>query len=119
MSRALSPTELRRRDAATKAHGHARRLLGDGVSSLTESNCRPLPYHGSALPTELREHTAPCDAGRPSCHGRPTIPNPPLPAAPAARVSRSLVANVNHQFTGMGLLAQVRLASRRCSGRAV
>ena len=23
-------------------------------SPLTESNCRPFPYHGNALPTELR-----------------------------------------------------------------
>ena len=38
MSRMLSPTELRRRKA----------------SPLWESNPRPLPYHGSALPTELR-----------------------------------------------------------------
>ena len=38
MSRMLSPTELRRLEA----------------SPLWESNPRPLPYHGSALPTELR-----------------------------------------------------------------
>ena len=38
MSRMLLPTELRRRKA----------------SPLWESNPRPLPYHGSALPTELR-----------------------------------------------------------------
>ena len=38
MSRMLLPTELRRRLA----------------SPLWESDPRPLPYHGSALPTELR-----------------------------------------------------------------
>ena len=40
MSRALLPAELRRRGI---------------LSSLTELNCRPSPYHGDALPTELRE----------------------------------------------------------------
>lgn len=43
MSRALLPTELRRH--LTYCH-----LL----SPLPDLNRRPLPYHGSALPTELR-----------------------------------------------------------------
>ena len=34
-------------------------MLGAGLwSSLTELNCRPSPYHGDALPTELREQTS-------------------------------------------------------------
>ena len=46
MSRVLLPTELLRR--ARRARGPA------PASPLTDSNRRPLPYHGSALPTELR-----------------------------------------------------------------
>ena len=46
MSRVLLPTELLRR--AERARGPA------PGSPLTDSNRRPLPYHGSALPTELR-----------------------------------------------------------------
>ena len=46
MSRVLLPTELLRR--AGRAHRPA------PASPLTDSNRRPLPYHGSALPTELR-----------------------------------------------------------------
>jgi hypothetical protein len=42
MSRMLSPTELRRRN----------------TSPLWESNPPPLPYHGSALPNELRGRNA-------------------------------------------------------------
>ena len=49
MSRALLPTELRRRD-------YYLTLPLILVSSLRESNSRPSPYHGDALPTELREH---------------------------------------------------------------
>ena len=32
------------------------------VSPLTESNCRPFPYHGNALPTELRGRIGPYSA---------------------------------------------------------
>ena len=46
MSRVLLPTELLRRVEA----GHR----PAPASPLTDSNRRPLPYHGSALPTELR-----------------------------------------------------------------
>src|SRR5260221_14289243 len=46
MSRVLLPTELLRRVEAD--HRPA------PPSPLTDSNRRPLPYHGSALPTELR-----------------------------------------------------------------
>ena len=46
MSRVLLPTELLRRVEA----GHR----PAPPSPLTDSNRRPLPYHGSALPTELR-----------------------------------------------------------------
>src|SRR3954454_3600436 len=46
MSRVLLPTELLR---------HVRRARRPAPASpLTESNRRPLPYHGSALPSELR-----------------------------------------------------------------
>src|SRR5215831_9436172 len=46
MSRVLLPTELLRRAE------RARRPVP--ASPLTDLNRRPLPYHGSALPTELR-----------------------------------------------------------------
>src|SRR5262245_3429469 len=46
MSRALSPTELLRRVRRVRRPVPA--------SPLADSNRRPLPYHGSALPTELR-----------------------------------------------------------------
>src|SRR5262249_4147277 len=46
MSRVLLPTELLR--LVRRARGPA------PASPLTDSNPRPLPYHGSALPTELR-----------------------------------------------------------------
>ena len=77
MSRALSPSELHR-----PAFSLARRCRGSHCrtkewSPLTESNCRPFPYHGNALPTELRgrwQHPvrlrscgpsgAPCEAER-------------------------------------------------------
>ena len=45
MSRVLLPTELLRREDGPQACP---------ASPLTDSNRRPLPYHGSALPTELR-----------------------------------------------------------------
>ena len=48
MSRALLPTELRRRDRCDRL-----------ASLLWESNPRPFPYHGNALPTELRRRAAP------------------------------------------------------------
>lgn len=56
MSRALSPSELHR------PKFFRARIRRDGNywtkewSPLTESNCRPFPYHGNALPTELRGH---------------------------------------------------------------
>ncbi len=52
MSRALSPTELNRPihvQPPTSWSGYI-----NEQSPLTESNCRPFPYHGNALPTELR-----------------------------------------------------------------
>ena len=75
MSRALLPTELRRRPCRKPdmtmawAETHA-------ASSLRELNSRPSPYHGDALPTELREHPGAC-ARRPFMMPRGSkLPNP-------------------------------------------
>ena len=63
MSRVLLPTELHRQAGPARAGPR---------SPLTDSNRRPLPYHGSALPTELRGQPAQ-DSGRPR---RATVPGP-------------------------------------------
>ena len=69
MSRALLPTELRRLlrlsafrsplSASDRPHGRIadrgwRRAFGPSPSPLPDSNRRPPPYHGGALPAELR-----------------------------------------------------------------
>src|SRR5690606_9501852 len=56
MSRALSPAELRRLDARGAREGslpHDASGATHPWSPVPDSNRRPLPYHGSALPTEL------------------------------------------------------------------
>src|SRR4051794_31606804 len=60
------------------AAGYLRHLRSlPDVSPLTDSNRRPLPYHGSALPTELRGRTAKdSNAGR-----RGTVPPMDAPGA--------------------------------------
>src|SRR6185437_11577448 len=56
MSRLLYQAELPRRDLRhrVRASTTARTVLTLNSSPLTESNRRPSPYHGDALPTELR-----------------------------------------------------------------
>ena len=51
------------------------------LSPLSDSNRRPLPYHGSALPAELRGHAVPAyrvaraAAARPDSGGTPSLPD--------------------------------------------
>src|SRR5262245_38575855 len=55
---------------ARRSHVSPQRLPRSRLSPLTDLNRRPLPYHGSALPTELRGRTAQdSNAGR-----RATLP---------------------------------------------
>src|SRR5215203_3306793 len=70
MSRLLYQAELLRRAAAAAHRGAWQAAV---QSPLTESNRRPSPYHGDALPTELRgrepdEDT--CSSGRADTRGR-------------------------------------------------
>src|SRR5215212_9310848 len=84
MSRLLYQAELLRR-AAAAAHRGVRRAAVQ--SPLTESNRRPSPYHGDALPTELRgrepdEDTCSPGAGgtaldRPAAHPNRVMTTPP------------------------------------------
>jgi len=57
MSRLLYQTELPRPSSARLSTLNAR-SGGKNQGPLTESNRRPSPYHGDALPTELRGLTA-------------------------------------------------------------
>ncbi len=78
MSRALSPSELHRPRFFRPA---PKRPRTKEWSPLTESNCRPFPYHGNALPTELRgrgDKVSACDLVDPRA----------LPAKPKERLTR-------------------------------
>ena len=96
MSRVLLPTELLRRAGA----GHR----PAPTSPLTDLNRRPLPYHGSALPTELRGRSptslaeqarlplrtaAGCVASG-TVPGAADVPDPPGRAARRRRAARDL-----------------------------
>src|SRR3954464_11577964 len=88
MSRLLCQTELPRRGGpGTAAAGAVR----NPQSPLTESNRRPSPYHGDALPTELRGHEPDEDTGlegadahryRRPRRASPWTPDDPRPGAP-------------------------------------
>src|SRR4051812_49659554 len=98
MSRLLCLAELHRRDdAAARSHDWTGGSLLDRTSPFTESNRRPSPYPGDALPTELkgraplrrRPHQAAVRALRPPPRPRPTRitappggPPPRLPPSP-------------------------------------
>ncbi len=80
MSRLLYQAELHRRGRPTRPRADG------GRSPLTESNRRPSPYHGDALPTELRGRREPSKR----LHDRrPTRRPVPAPAAAWSYVTRS------------------------------
>src|SRR3954466_7134400 len=88
MSRLLYQAELHRREtcSAALAIGPVRSMLPcscEWLSPFTESNRRPSPYHGDALPTELK--------------GRCREPSETLPDASvtAVRGARTLQARTN------------------------
>src|SRR3954469_24585878 len=83
MSRLLFLAELPRRDdAAARSHDWTGGSLLDRTSPFTESNRRPSPYHGDALPTELK---GPARRAVEDCTRRPGTARAPGPGAPAAR----------------------------------
>src|SRR3954447_14789226 len=87
MSRLLYQAELHRReDRASRSSDRDQPILVSCQSPFTESNRRPSPYHGDALPTELKGHSG----IRPRLYLTPEG----LPA---------------------GVLGQVRTNSRRCT----
>jgi L-amino acid N-acyltransferase len=55
------------------------------ASPLTDSNRRPLPYHGSALPTELRGRSPTSLAEQPRPPASRCVASPPVPAPHAYR----------------------------------
>src|SRR5689334_4679813 len=78
MSRLLYQAELLRR--AGRPSRRERTGRASVQSPLTESNRRPSPYHGDALPTELRGREPDEDSGP---RGLGTNPLRPLPGRPA------------------------------------
>src|SRR5450755_964731 len=94
MSRLLCQAELLRLTCPT-------RLVPalSGPSPLTDSNRRPPPYHGGALPTELRGRDAHSIGMRSSCLDGPTAPvHRPLPA-PGSTAPDPCVSS-NHDRAG-------------------
>src|SRR6476659_5114772 len=81
MSRLLYQAELHRRA------DHAVRCCSQ--SPFTESNRRPSPYHGDALPTELRGRTRTRTRGENSLTGVARTPNGLYPTASAKPKSGS------------------------------
>src|SRR5215211_3470928 len=97
MSRLLYQAELHRR--VTARPGLTTGPVVDRTSPFTESNRRPSPYHGDALPTELKgrcsgaEKTLPSRSRRPAdplvtlpddCNSRPVRPRPEARGEPAS-----------------------------------
>ena len=74
MSRALLPTELRRPGTLRRPD-----TAQVALSLLRESNSRPFPYHGNALPTELRRRAGDSiPMRRQYCHSVTTAGKPEL-----------------------------------------
>src|SRR3954469_22540008 len=72
MSRLLYQAELHRR--VTGRPGLSTGPLVDPTSPFTESNRRPSPYHGDALPTELKGRCSGAEGTLPSRSRRPADP---------------------------------------------
>src|SRR5829696_165757 len=94
MSRLLYQAELHRRDDHAARSRRLDRSVSFVTSPFTESNRRPSPYHGDALPTELkgRARRAVGDStrrSRPSRDGGPTdAPGSGPDEQPAVRGAR-------------------------------
>src|SRR4051794_39766677 len=88
MSRLLCLAELHRRDdAAARSHDWTGGALLDRTSPLTESNPRPSPFQGAALPSEQR--------GRPGLGGSPS-----QAAVRALRPPRATVPDEDNSRSG-------------------
>ena len=86
----MRPTSPHRRRVSTSGHKKSRCFQRLFESPLPDSNRRPLPYHGSALPTELRGRKT----GRSASHHQ-------LAMRVAGRyVARSVEPGCAHMTTG-------------------
>src|ERR1700761_5702656 len=91
-------------------------------SPVTESNRRPSPYHGDALPTELTGPVFSCLAwgfGRYRGPARAVPPGPPAPgpAPRAARATRAGAARAGPARAGAAGAAAARAGAGTRSGR--
>src|SRR3954447_640878 len=84
MSRLLYQAELHRR-VTTRSRLSTGPAVGlDRASPFTESNRRPSPYHGDALPTELKGRCSGAEETLPSRCRRPADPLGPCPTTETA-----------------------------------